>query len=70
MDRLEMLTAAALSGLASRDHERHGHTPPTAEDLGRRAVEMAKGAILALEEHETEPAEAPPTRPVKPIKAR
>lgn len=63
MDRLELFTAAALSGLASRDHERHGHTAPTPEELGRRAVEMAKGAVLALEEIESEPA---PTKPTKP----
>lgn len=43
------LTGAALSGLASMDHARHGCTPPTPEELGRRAVEMAKGALIALE---------------------
>lgn len=62
MERIDMFTAAALGGLASRDYERHGHTPPTAEELGRRAVELAQGAVLALEDIETEP--APTKRPV------
>jgi len=45
---LVKLTAGALAGLASKDHERHGCVPPSADDIGRRAVEMAKGALAAL----------------------
>lgn len=61
---LVKLTAGALAGLASRDFDRHGHTAPTTEELGRRAVEMAKGALGALEEIETDP--SPATKPAKP----
>lgn len=46
---LVKLTAAALAGLASRDLERHGHPVPPPEEIGRRAVAMAKGAFAALE---------------------
>jgi len=59
---LVKLTAAALTGLASRDHERHGHPVPTPEEIGGRAVAMAKGALAALEEVETTPAAKPVRR--------
>ena len=65
MDRLTILTAAALTGLASRDHERHGHTPPSIEELGARAVAMGRATLDLLEEIETAP-----TKPARPIKAR
>ncbi len=62
MERLDTLTAAALTGLASRNHERHGHATPSDEEIGRRAVAMANGAQLALEEIETAPAPPKPTK--------
>ncbi len=62
MDRLELLTAAALAGLASRERARHGHEQRSAEDIGREAVELARATAAALEDVETAPKIAPAKR--------
>jgi len=48
------LTGDALTGLAARDHERHGRQVPSDDEIGRRAVALARGAIAALEELEAD----------------
>jgi len=60
MDPLLALTCAALSGLASRPNGGHGIPAESAEQIGARAVEMAKGALNALDalhhdEHKAKP---------------
>lgn len=60
-ERLLTLTAAALTGLASRPGG--GHLDPhAAGDIGRRAVELARATLSALEDSETAPE---PTKPRK-----
>lgn len=56
------LTAAALQGLVSRAHERHGVAPRSADDLGREAAELGRAAHRALEESETAPKPAKKVR--------
>lgn len=46
---LLQLTAAALTGLASRPAGGHGVRAPTTEEIGAMAVALAKGAMKALE---------------------
>jgi len=52
---LVTLTAAALTGIASKPNGGHGVEPKTAEEIGREAVGLARATLAALEETATEP---------------
>ncbi len=70
MDRLDLFTAAALAGFSARPNGGHGVPGDTDEEIGRKAVLRARGAVLALEEAETDPApklgsDKPTAKPVK-----
>jgi len=58
MDPLLALTCAALAGLAARPNGGHGTPPETAEQIGSRAAELARGALKAIEPSEEKPAKA------------
>ena len=60
------LTMSALAGIAARPPAGHNVRVPSADELGREALALAKGPLKALESEPTpepEPELAPATRP-------
>lgn len=53
-ERLIILTASALSGLASQPRASHREADDAAT-IGKRAVELARAALAELDDQETTP---------------